>query len=55
MRKPRVSKLQQESEFQAVVWLISPDTGKLTPMLINKRMPSLSTWITPEVAKVTIG
>lgn len=44
-RKPRVSKLVFEDEVHAVVWLKSPDTGKLEPMSVHKRTPSLTEWV----------
>lgn len=43
-RKPRVAKLTEDQEFEATVWLRSPDTGKLERFVINKRTPSLSDW-----------
>lgn len=51
MRKPRKSKIVFENAVEVLVWVKSPDTGKLEPMIINKRTPSLTKYITKDEAE----
>ena len=52
MRTPRKSKTVLENAIEVLVWVKSPDTGKLEPMVIHKRTPSLTKYVTKEAAEL---